>query len=95
MTAPHFCVVPPPMMLTARDPCTVEQLMARLIKSYGKTRVSRMLRDFKAGRSTKSIALRLGVDQRRIEAWRAMLGSTITCYVVHDEVQRIADEESA
>jgi len=77
-----------------RDPYTLEKLVARLVHDFGRSRVRLMVRDFERDVPVKTIARRLGASPRRVQEWKDMLGSTITCYVVHDDVQAVADEQT-
>lgn len=94
MTAPLLCIVPPPMQGPRRDPYTADKLVERLVSELGIVRVRRLVRDFEHAVPTKTIARKLGANPRRVEEWRDMLGSTITCYVVHEDVRVLADEQT-
>ena len=70
-----------------------ERVARNFIKTYGKSRLRRLLDALAAGESGQAIADEFGVSRERVRQWKNAFGTVITLYQLHPEVERILEEK--
>jgi transposase len=69
-----------------------ERVARNFIKSYGRSKVRRLLQALGEGESGQTIANEFGVSRERVRQWKNAFGTVITLYQLHPEVERILRE---
>jgi len=70
-----------------------ERVARNFIKTYGKSRLRRLLEALAAAESGQAIADEFGVSRERVRQWKNAFGTVITMYQLHPEVERILKEK--
>jgi hypothetical protein len=70
-----------------------ERVARNFIKTYGRSRLRRLVEALAAAESGQAIAEEFGVSRERVRQWKNAFGTVIKLYHVHPEVERILKEK--
>jgi hypothetical protein len=74
---------------------SAERISRNFIKKRGRESLRHLIYLLRSQTDGSAMAAEFGVSRQRVHQWKNALGTTITFYRVHPEIQRIADEEES
>lgn len=63
-------------------------VLRNIVQKYSRLGLDDLIHDFETGVSGQVTADRMGVSRERVRQWRSLLGTTITLYQPHPDVER-------